>query len=65
MIPEGFDSSFNMALVAVPKGPKVVCWTSGTLKVDDEVTITGMKGELLCEPKRSLAFALDKDSVKA
>lgn len=59
-IPEGLTDPYNLALVAVKKGPKLVCWTSGTLRENDEVNITEIKGKLLCAPKSDLTFHLEK-----
>jgi len=64
VIPEGFDTPYNLALVEIPKGPKLACWTSGTLKVDDDVTVTEQHGKYLCNLRTNLAFKLDKDAVK-
>lgn len=65
VIPEGFTEPLNMALVGVRKGPKLVCWTSGILKVDDEVTITEKNGKLLCGPSADPSVKLDKDQVRS
>ena len=59
-IPEGLPDPYNLALVAVPKGPKLVCWTSGTLRENDPVTIFEQKGKYLCSPKIGLDFKLDE-----
>lgn len=64
-IPEGFTDPYNIALVEIPEGPKVVCWTSGTLKENDEVTITNVMGKYLCSPKAPLSFELQEKEVKA
>jgi len=63
-IPEGLTDSYDLALVAIKKGPKLICWTSGTLKIDETVTIVEQKGKLFCSPKGELAFKLD-EPVKA
>ena len=62
-IPEGLPDPYNLALVAVTKGPKIVCWTSGTLREDDAVTITERKGKYLCSPKTELDFKLDTSKL--
>jgi len=61
-IPEGLEDPYNMALVGIEKGPKVICWTSGTLKEKDEVRITEVKGRYICVPKSSLGFKLPETS---
>jgi len=58
--PEGFDAPFNLALVGVEEGPKVICWTSGRLKVDDQVTISDKSSRFVCSPKTELRFELDE-----
>jgi len=50
-IPEGLQDPYNMALVGVEDGPKLVCWTSGTLKEKDEVSISEVSGKYICSPK--------------
>lgn len=62
-IPEGLPDPYNLALVAVTKGPKVVCWTSGTLRENDQVTIVERKGKYLCSPRTGLAFKLDESKL--
>jgi uncharacterized OB-fold protein len=57
-IPEGLSDPYNLALVSIERGPKVVCWTSGTLKENDEVLIVEQKGKYLCTPKTELSFEL-------
>jgi uncharacterized OB-fold protein len=57
--PEGLDNPYNLVLVEMAdKGPKVVCWTSGKLKEDEEVSVTDRSGKLFCSPKASLKFVL-------
>jgi len=55
-IPEGLQDPCNLVLVTIEDGPKIVCWTSGTLKVDDEVAVTDVNGKYLCGPKPPLEF---------
>lgn len=51
VIPEGFNSPYDAALVEIEKdGPKVICWTTDKLKVDDEVVVTELDGKFLCSP---------------
>lgn len=50
-MPEGLQDPYNMALVEIEDGPKLVCWTSGTLKENDEVSITEVGGRYICSPK--------------
>lgn len=59
-IPEGLQDPYDLALVNIEDGPKIICWTSGTLKVDDEVAVTEMKGKFLCNPKPTLEFRLEE-----
>lgn len=62
-IPEGLPDPYNLALVAIPKGPKLVCWTSGTLRENDPVNIIEQKGKFLCSLKSALTFKLDKSKL--
>lgn len=64
-VPEGFEDPYNMALVSIPKGPKIVCWTSKTLKEDDDVAIQERDGRYFCALKTDLSFKLDANQVKA
>lgn len=63
-IPEGLKDPYNLALVAIEKGPKLICWTSGTLKENDSVTIVEQKGNMFCGPKGAPTSEL-KGPVKA
>lgn len=58
-VPVGLSDPYNVALVAIEKGPKVVCWTSGTLRVNDEVQVTEIKGKYICALKTELTFPLE------
>jgi len=58
-IPEGLSDPYNLVLVAVEKGPKLVCWTSGILKENDAVQIMEAKGKFLCAPETDLSFRLE------
>ena len=59
-VPQGLESDYNMALVELDKdGPKIICWSTDTLKVDDEVVVSESKGKYLCSP---FADAAEKDS---
>jgi uncharacterized OB-fold protein len=62
-IPEGLRDPYNLALVAIKNGPKLICWTSGTLKENDSVTIVEQKGIMFCGPKGEPTSEL-KDPVK-
>jgi len=64
-IPEGLEDPYNLALVGVHKGPKLVCWTSGTLKDEQRVNITERKGKYFCTPWEPLEFNLDEEKVDA
>ena len=49
--PQGIDGSYNMALVEIEDdGPKIICWTTDTLKGDEEVVITESNGKYICSP---------------
>jgi len=61
-VPEGFEDPHNMALVGIEDGPKLVCWTTGNLKEDDEVSISEIKGRHVCAPKGKLQFRLEDTS---
>lgn len=51
VIPEGLKDRYDMALVALEEeGPRVICWTSASLKVDDQVEIAEDKGNMFCVP---------------
>jgi uncharacterized OB-fold protein len=62
-IPEGLPDPYNLALVTVAKGPKLVCWTSGTLHEKDPVTIVEQKGKYLCSLRTDLDFKLDESKL--
>jgi len=59
-MPEGLSDPYNLALVAVEKGPKLVCWTSGTLKENEEVQIMEILGKYICTPKVDFTLQLEK-----
>ena len=62
-IPEGLENPYNLALVALEeKGPKIPCWTSGTLKENDEVTVSDWQGKYICALKTDLKFELKQDT---
>ncbi len=61
--PEGLADPYNLALVAVPKGPKLVCWTSGTLRENDLVTIVEQKGKYLCSPRIDRTYKMDESQL--
>ena len=64
-IPEGLDDPYNLVLVEIAeKGPKIVCWTSGKLKEEDEVSVADWNGKLICTPKTELEFKLKEDTKK-
>ena len=48
VIPQGFENPYNLVLVGLLKGPKVVCWTSVTLHEEDLVAIQEHNGRYLC-----------------
>lgn len=65
VIPEGLAEPYNMALVEIVKGPKLVCWTSKTLTIDDQVRIVEQNGKYFCSPKEELDLKLEVESLKA
>ena len=64
-VPEGFEDPYNLALIGVNKGPKVVCWTSGVLHEDEPVTIQERNGRYFCSPPTELDFKIDADQLRA
>jgi len=64
-VPERFKNKYNLVLVGIKKGPKLVCWSSGALKTDDEVSITEMNGKFFCSSKSELKLELDEEQLKA
>lgn len=62
-VPEGLTDPYNLALVAVNRGPKLICWTSKTLREDDIVTVVEQKGKYLCSLKPGLDFKMDKSKL--
>jgi len=64
-VPERFQNKYNLVLVGLRKGPKLVCWTSGTLNVGDEVSITEMNGKYFCNLKSELKFDLDEEQLRS
>ena len=64
-IPQGLEDPYNLALVNITKGPKIICWTSKTLKEEDTVTIQERDGRYFCALKTALDFKLDANKVKA
>lgn len=50
-VPEGLQDPYNLVLVGVRKGPKVICWTAATLKENDLVTIRDTDGRFFCDPQ--------------
>jgi len=62
-IPEGFENPYNLVLVELAgKGPKIVCWTSGTLRENDRVTVADWSGKYICSPKLDLKLQVDQPS---
>lgn len=62
-IPEGLKEPHNLALVGVEKGPKVVCWTTTSLREDDHVAIAEVDGKYFCN-KVDLNFKVDGKGSK-
>ncbi|MBN1678431.1 MAG: hypothetical protein JW880_07830 [Candidatus Thermoplasmatota archaeon] len=50
-VPEGLQDPYDMALVEIEDGPKLVCWSSCILKEKDEVSISKVEGKYICTPK--------------
>ncbi len=63
-IPAGLKDPYNLALVAIENGPKLICWTSGILNENDSVTIVEQKGNMFCSSRPDQTSEL-KDPVKA
>lgn len=62
-IPEGFENPYNLVLVEIAeKGPKIVCWTSGTLRENETVIVTDWSGKYICAPKTGLRLDLQPGS---
>ena len=51
-VPEKLDVPYNLVLVSVDKGPKVVCWSDADLRPGDDVTIIRQNGKCFCRPLR-------------
>ncbi len=64
-IPVGFEDPYNLALVGITKGPKVVCWTSHTLNENDPVVIQERDGRYFCSLQEPIDFKLDADRLKS
>jgi uncharacterized OB-fold protein len=64
-IPEGSVDPYNLALVGLHKGPKVVCWASGILSVEDKVAIQERNGRYFCEMRTEADLKTDADRLKA
>lgn len=64
-VPEGLSDAYNLALVEIDDGPKMVCWTSGKLKEDDEVVIEINKGKYICTPRTERGGGNGQDDVRS
>lgn len=62
--PERFKNRYDLVLVGIKKGPKLVCWSSSALKTDEEVSVTEMNGKFFCTPKSELKLELDEEKLK-
>ena len=51
-MPERLDAPYNLVLVSVEKGPKIVCWSDTDLKPDDEVNVIQRNGKCFCRPTK-------------
>ena len=65
VMPEGLKEPYNMVLVSVSKGPKIICWVSKNLRVGDVVTISERDGKYFCSMKEPLDFKVDAGAVKS
>jgi uncharacterized OB-fold protein len=65
VIPEGLKEPYNMVLVSVKKGPKIICWVSKTLRIGDVVTVTEREGKYFCSRKEELDFKLDQGKIRS
>jgi len=51
VVPSGLENPHNTALVEIEEdGPKVICWTTDKLAVDDTVSVREYNGKYLCAP---------------
>lgn len=49
-VPEGADRPHDLVLVQLAKkGPKIVCWTTSRLEVEDEVSVVDNGGRYFCQ----------------
>ncbi len=64
-LPEGLSDPYNLALVEIEEGPKMVCWTSGRLKENDIVAVEQHDGKFFCDPEGMLNPKLEQDNLKA
>lgn len=64
-IPEGLSDLYNIALVEVEDGPKMVCWISGTVEENDVVVITQRDGKYICSPLMPQNLKHGQDELKA
>lgn len=65
VVPDGLAEPYDMVLVAIPKGPKVICWASRKLNQSDEVVVTEKDGRFFCNLKSELRFDIDEEQVRS
>jgi hypothetical protein len=54
VVPNGLDKPYDLVLVGIDKGPKLLCWSSLPVKIEDLVKIEREDGSYFCSPvKRS------------
>ena len=63
-VPEGLKERYNLALVGIDKGPRLVCWSKSTLNDNEVVTISDVSGKYFCNPV-DLSFKLEEQNLKA
>jgi len=63
-VPVGFEDPYNLALVGITKGPKIVCWSSHLLDLNDRVVIQERNGRYFCTLLEPVDFKLDAKQLK-
>ena len=52
VVPNGLDKPYDLVLVGIDKGPRLLCWSPVPVKVDDPVKIEVRDGTYFCSPKQ-------------
>lgn len=52
VVPNGLDKPYDLVLVGIDKGPKLLCWSSLPVKVEDLVKIDHEDERYFCSPKQ-------------